>query len=54
MLHWAVIFFIIAIASALFGFTGIEPATTNVAKTFFFVFLALFILSFVGGIVRRA
>lgn len=50
----AVTFFIIALVAALFGFGGIAAAATGTAKIFFFVFLVLFILSLIAGIVRRA
>ncbi|MFP4285575.1 MAG: DUF1328 family protein, partial [Desulfovermiculus sp.] len=32
MLYWAVIFFIIAIIAAVFGFTGISSAAAGIAK----------------------
>ena len=54
MLTWAVIFFIIALTAALFGFGGIAAAATGIGKILFFVFLVLFILSLIAGIVRRA
>ena len=54
MLVWAVTFFIIALVAALFGFGGIAMAATGIAKILFFVFLVLFILSLIAGIVRRA
>jgi uncharacterized membrane protein YtjA (UPF0391 family) len=54
MLVWAVTFFIIALVAALFGFGGIAAAATGIAKILFFVFIALFILSLIAGIVRRA
>ena len=54
MLLWAVTFFIIALVAALFGFGGIAAAATGIAKILFFVFLVLFILSLIAGIVRRA
>ena len=54
MLIWAVTFFIIALVAALFGFGGIAAAATGIAKILFFVFLVLFILSLIAGIVRKA
>ena len=54
MLVWAVTFFMIALVAALFGFGGIAAAATGIAKILFFVFLVLFIVSLIAGIVRRA
>lgn len=53
MLRWAVIFFIIALVAALFGFTGIAAASVDIAKILFFIFLVLFILALVVGAVRK-
>jgi len=38
MLKWALIFFIVAIVAALFGFTGIAAAAAGIAKILFFIF----------------
>jgi uncharacterized membrane protein YtjA (UPF0391 family) len=53
MLYWAVVFFIIALPAALFGFTGIEVAAAGVARILFLVFLGLFVISLIGGLARR-
>ena len=50
MLKWTVIFFIIAIIAGIFGFTGIEAGAAAIAKTIFFVFVALVVISFLLGI----
>ncbi len=52
MLGWAVTFFIIAIIAALFGFTGIAVAAAGIAKVLFFVFLVLFAIALVAGMLR--
>ncbi len=54
MLNWALIFFIVALVAALFGFTGISIAAAGVAKILFFLFLVLFLVSLVAGLARRA
>jgi uncharacterized membrane protein YtjA (UPF0391 family) len=54
MLRWAVIFFIVALVAAVFGFLGIATAAVGVARILFFLFLVLFLLSLVGGLMRRA
>jgi uncharacterized membrane protein YtjA (UPF0391 family) len=43
MLKWAVVFLIIAIVAGIFGFTGVEQASTSIAKVLFGVFLLLFV-----------
>ena len=53
MLRYAVIFFIVAIVAALFGFGGIAAGATEIAKVLFFVFLVLFVVSLVAGLMRR-
>jgi uncharacterized membrane protein YtjA (UPF0391 family) len=54
MLNWALIFFIVALVAALFGFTGIAVASAGVAKILFFLFLVLFLVSLIAGMARRA
>jgi uncharacterized membrane protein YtjA (UPF0391 family) len=53
MLHYAVVFFVIAIIAALFGFGGIAAGATEIAKILFFVFLVLFVVSLVAGMLKR-
>ena len=55
MLRWALTFFIVAVLSAVFGFTEIASGAAWVAKVLCFVFLVCFTLFFVGGLykVRR-
>jgi uncharacterized membrane protein YtjA (UPF0391 family) len=53
MLGWAAAFFIIAIVAAIFGFGGIAAGAVSIAKVIFFVFLVLFLLSLIMGLVRR-
>jgi uncharacterized membrane protein YtjA (UPF0391 family) len=54
MLRWAVVFFVVALIAAVFGFLGIAAAAVSIAKILFFVFLVLFLVSLVGGLLRRA
>jgi uncharacterized membrane protein YtjA (UPF0391 family) len=50
MLYWAAVFFIIAIVAAVFGFGGIAEGAKSIATVLFFIFLVLFIVSLVGGL----
>ncbi len=49
MLHYAVMFFVIALIAALFGFGGIAAGAVGIAKILFFVFIILAVASFVFG-----
>jgi uncharacterized membrane protein YtjA (UPF0391 family) len=49
MLGWAVVFLIIALVAAVFGFGGIAAASAGIAKLLFVIFLVLFIISLVFG-----
>jgi uncharacterized membrane protein YtjA (UPF0391 family) len=53
MLHYAVVFFVIALIAALFGFGGIAAGAAEIAKVLFFIFLVLFVVSLVIGLFRR-
>jgi uncharacterized membrane protein YtjA (UPF0391 family) len=53
MLRWAVGFFIVALIAAAFGFLGIATAAVGIARLLFYVFLILFLVSLIGGLVRR-
>jgi uncharacterized membrane protein YtjA (UPF0391 family) len=46
-------FFVVALLAAIFGFTGIALAAAGVAKILFYLFLVLFLISLIGGLVRR-
>ncbi|MBD3244343.1 MAG: DUF1328 domain-containing protein [Chitinivibrionales bacterium] len=45
MLKWALVFFIVSLIAAVFGFGGIAAASAGIAKILFFVFLVLFVAS---------
>lgn len=49
MLHYAVVFFIIALIAAAFGFGGIAAGAVSIAKILFVVFLVLAVLSLLMG-----
>jgi len=49
MLRFAIIFFIIAIIAAVFGFGGISAEAEGIAKILFFIFLVLFVISLIFG-----
>jgi uncharacterized membrane protein YtjA (UPF0391 family) len=53
MLHYAVVFFIIALIAAVFGFGGIAAGAVGIAKVLFFIFLILAAVSFIANMARR-
>ena len=52
MLNWAVVFFIVAIIAALFGFGGMAIAAAGIAKILFHLFIILFLISLITGLVN--
>jgi uncharacterized membrane protein YtjA (UPF0391 family) len=53
MLHYAVVFFVIALIAALFGFGGIAASAVGIAKILFVVFAILAVASFLFGIIKK-
>jgi uncharacterized membrane protein YtjA (UPF0391 family) len=53
MLRYALVFFVVALIAAAFGFLGIAAAAVSIARLLFYVFLILFLVSLIGGLVRR-
>ena len=53
MLRWALIFLVVAIVAGIFGFAGIMIAAAGIAKLLFYLFLVLFLVSLVMGLVSR-
>jgi len=54
MLYYALLFLVIALIAAVFGFGGIATAATGIARILFFAFLALFLITFIGNLVAAA
>jgi uncharacterized membrane protein YtjA (UPF0391 family) len=54
MLRLAVVFLVIALIAALFGFTSVAGTAYGAAQILFFVFLVLFIIAAIGGWRPRA
>ena len=52
MLYWALLFLLVAILAAVFGFTGVALAAAGIAKLLFFVFLVLFVITFATHLTR--
>jgi len=54
LLYWAVVFLIVAIVAAFFGFGGVAGTAMSGAHLLFWVAIVLFVVSAVIGLVRRA
>jgi uncharacterized membrane protein YtjA (UPF0391 family) len=52
MLHYAVVFFLIALVAAFFGFGGIASGAAGAAKILFVVFVVMAVVSFVFSLIR--
>jgi uncharacterized membrane protein YtjA (UPF0391 family) len=52
MLHYALVFLVLGLIAALFGFTGIAGASIGIAKILFFIFLAMFLIVLLMGGMR--
>jgi uncharacterized membrane protein YtjA (UPF0391 family) len=53
MLYWALVFFIVALVAGVLGFGGIAVAATDIARILFFIFLVIFLVTLILGVVRR-
>jgi len=49
MLHYTIVFLVIAIIAGILGFGGIAGSAVGIAKILFLIFLVLFIASFIMG-----
>jgi uncharacterized membrane protein YtjA (UPF0391 family) len=54
MLYYAVVFFVIALVAALFGFGGIAASAVGIAKILFIVFAVLTAASLLFGLIRSS
>ncbi len=52
MLRFALAFLVLALIAAFLGFGGVAAASAGIAKTLFFVFLVVFLITFVIGLVN--
>ena len=50
MLTWAIIFFLISVVAGIFGFTGFAVGTQAVARVLFGLFLILFLIVLIFGV----
>ena len=53
LLHWAVVFLVVALVAALLGFGGVAGTAMAGAKLLFWVAIVIFVIMLVAGLVRR-
>jgi uncharacterized membrane protein YtjA (UPF0391 family) len=54
LLHYAVVFLVVALVAAFLGFGGVAGTAMEGARILFWVAIVLFLIALVGGWVRRA
>ncbi len=53
MLYWALVFLVVALIAGAMGFGGVAATAGSMAQILFFIFLALFVVSLLGGLARH-
>jgi uncharacterized membrane protein YtjA (UPF0391 family) len=53
LLHYAIVFLVVALLAAAVGFGGIAGVAMEGARLLFWIFVVLFVLSLVAGLIRR-
>ncbi len=51
MLRWALIFFIVSIVAAVFGFGQVAVGAAEIARVLFYAFVVLAVISLVVGLI---
>jgi uncharacterized membrane protein YtjA (UPF0391 family) len=54
LLHWAIIFLIVALVAALLGFGGVAGTAMEGAKLLFWVAIILAVVAFVVSLIRKS
>jgi uncharacterized membrane protein YtjA (UPF0391 family) len=53
MLYWALMFLVVALIAAAFGFGGIADVSVGIAQVLFLIFIVLFVVALIAGGVDR-
>ena len=53
LLHYAIIFLVVALIAAAVGFGGVAGVAMEGARLLFWIFIVLFVISLVASMVRR-
>jgi uncharacterized membrane protein YtjA (UPF0391 family) len=51
VLKWAIIFFLVSVVAAFFGFTNVAAGAQSIARLLFFLFVVLFLIVLVFGVI---
>lgn len=54
MLHYAIVFLVVALVAALFGFGGVAGTAMEGARILFWVAIVLFVIAAITSFIRRA
>ena len=54
LLHYAIVFLVVALIAAFLGFGGVAGTAMEGARILFWVAIVLFVVSLVAGLFRRA
>jgi uncharacterized membrane protein YtjA (UPF0391 family) len=53
LLHYAIVFLVVALVAALVGFGGVAGIAMEGVRLLFWIFIILFVVSAVAGLIRR-
>ena len=53
MLRWSLIFFLVAIVAAIFGFGQIAAGAQAIAVWLFWIFIIVFLITLIAGLIQR-
>jgi uncharacterized membrane protein YtjA (UPF0391 family) len=53
LLHYAIVFLVVALVAAAVGFGGVAGVAMEGARLLFWIFIVLFVLSLVASLIRR-
>ena len=54
LLQYAIVFLVVALIAAAVGFGGVAGFAMEAARILFWVFIVLFVISLIAGLMRRA
>lgn len=54
LLHWAIVFLVVALIAAVLGFGGIAGTAMEGAKLLFWIAIILAVLAFIVSLVRKS
>jgi uncharacterized membrane protein YtjA (UPF0391 family) len=49
LLRWALLFLVVAVIAAVFGYGGVAEGATDIARVLFFIFVTIFVLLLIAG-----